>query len=130
MVGVRGAEDVYIMPAIVNGNPGEVLVTGDGRMINPKYASGRNPQTEHEIAVGSFIAERDLLEVSSEIALSRTDKEDEAVVYEICGVISNPASLSALTKEGLTRLEPRRRSTRPFWWLETPQSMRPRRDNE
>ena len=53
-----------------------------------------------------------------------------AIVYEICGVISNPASLSALTKEGLTRLEPRRRSTRPFWWLETPQSMRPRRDNE
>ncbi len=106
MVGVRSAEDVYVMPAIVNGGAGEVLVAGDGRIVDPRYASGRKPQTEYEIAVGRFIAERDLLEIDSEITLSRTDGYAEAVVYKVCGIVSDPAYLSVITKEGLARLEP------------------------
>lgn len=54
MAGVRGTEDVYLMPAIVNGNAAEVLVTEDGRMVSPRYTSGRKPQTDHEIAVGGL----------------------------------------------------------------------------
>ena len=104
MVGVRSTEDVYVMPAIVNWNAGEVLVAGDGRIMAPKYASGREPQTEYEIVVPSFIAERDLLEIGSEVTLSKTDGDARAVVYEVCGTILDQACV--LTKEGLTRLEP------------------------
>lgn len=104
VVGVRSTEDVYRMPAIVNWNAGEVLVAGDGRIMAPKYASGREPQTEQEIVVPSFIAERDLLEIGSEVTLSKTDGDARAVVYEVCGTILDQACV--VTKEGLTRLEP------------------------
>lgn len=104
MVGVRSTEDVYRMPAIVNWNAGEVLVAGDGRIIAPKYASGRKPQTEFEIVVPSFIAERDLLEIGSEITLSNTVGEAGVVVFQVCGTIFDQACV--VTKEGLTRLEP------------------------
>ena len=106
MAGVRGTEDVYLMPAIVNGNAGQVLVTEEGRMINPKYASGGKPQADYEIAVGGFIAERDALDIGSDIRLSRTNGDEEAVVYTVSGIVSSPPSLCIMTKEGLTRLEP------------------------
>ena len=106
MAGVRSAEELYIMPAIVNGNAGEVLVDGDGRMVEPKYVSGREPKSEFEIAVGRFIADRDQLEVGSDITLSKADGGVEAIVYKVCGIMSSPPSRCVMTKGGLTRLHP------------------------
>jgi hypothetical protein len=106
MAGVRGAEDIYVMPAIVNGSAGEVFVAGDEHMFDPKYASGHKPQTEYEIAVGRFIAERDLLEIGAEVTLSRADDYAKTVVYKVTGMISDQAYLTVITKEGLARLEP------------------------
>ncbi len=106
MVGVRDSENAYMITAKVNGFSGDVFVVEDGHMLKLKWAQGREPQTEGEITVGSFIAKRDRLEIGSETKISGPDADSVAVVYIVSGAMANPASSCIMTKEGLSRVEP------------------------
>lgn len=106
IAGIQGVENVYRTFANVNGFGGDILVVEDGHMVNLKYESGRGPQAEDEIAVGSFVAKRDRLEIGSEARLSRTDDDAKTVGYRVCGIAANYIEKSVVTREGLTRLEP------------------------
>lgn len=105
MVGVRDSENAYMIAAKVNRFSGDVFVVEDGHMLKLKWASGREPQTEGEIAVGSFVSKRDRLGIGSEIKVSGSDAKSNAI-YIVSGIMENPASSCIITKEGLVRIEP------------------------